>query len=160
MLDKIFTTMTEIGDYELILLKQKGLILTFIGSKLERFKLKLDDKFEFEMDYHENTIKYNLEPFTKVLSLFRQDVIELTKSKLIGMELKRGCQYDREWIQDIEVDGKKNTVVIKSTNGKHYSANNVRVYNTETTTAPIFNFAASLLVIDNKEVCESCTLTS
>ena len=85
MLDKIFTTMTEIGDYELILLKQKGLILTFIGSKLERFKLKLDDKFEFEMDYHEKTIKYNLEPFTKVLSLFRQDVIELTKSKLIGI---------------------------------------------------------------------------
>lgn len=100
---------------------------------------------DFLFSFNDNSLVYNLSEFDKIKKLFRLDVVEAVKSKLIGMEIKRGCQYDSEWISSIVTDKDMDILVI-STSGVSYNAEKVKVYNTEHTTMPMLNFAASLVI--------------
>ena len=92
-----------------------------------------------------NSLKYHNDDIEKVVDLFRKDLITLTKNQLIGMEIKRPCQYKREWIVGF-IDSKIGDVdTIVSNTGSQYRINKVKVYDTEDTTVPLYAFASELL---------------
>ncbi len=70
-----------------------------------------------------------------------------SKDSLIGMELKRGCQYNREWIADLIFD-EDNRVIVKSSSGECYDSKNIRVYKDEENVSSIFDFSAYLKISD------------
>ena len=79
---------------------------------------------------------------------FRVSSISQARQKLIGMELKHGCQYNREWVDDIWIDEDKLQIMIKSSSGEFYNADNIRVYSTEENLCSIYDFAIQLLISD------------
>lgn len=151
MLDNLLKVIFGLEEYELLLMKRLDIL------EFEDFTVlsKIDKSFKLAL--YSTSLSWNKGSFDKHLFLFRSDIIEKTSRQLIGMELKRGCQYDREWIHGIEVDYVTKQIVIQSSTGQHYNANNVRVYDTESTLTPLFNFA-SKLVFTNVEIkeCKKC----
>lgn len=86
--------------------------------------------------------------FEKYIKDFRIGNISKTKDQLIGMELKRGCQYNREWIKDILMEGDTGELIVQSTSGATFKADRIRVYNSEDTMCSLYDFSAHLLISD------------
>ena len=157
MFDDVFKAMSGVEEYELILMRQQGLLVKYEGVKVQRLTSPNVPNLKFEINHDLNVLTWELDKFKCLLGIFRQDLISSVAKNLLGMELKRGCQYDREWIKNIYINRKTGEVVIRSTNDKLYAADKIRVYNTETTLTPFYNFAAMLAVTDKEEEgCQSC----
>lgn len=157
MLDKIFKVMTEIGEYEFTLLAQRGLITKFNGEYYQQLRSQRIKDFKFEINYNTGTLQWNLEHVPMFLNFFRMDVLEATLTQIVGTELKRGCQYEREWIEGILFNKPTGEILVHSTNGNNYSADKIRVYSTETALTPLFNYAAMLLVTEVEDSgCKTC----
>lgn len=97
--------------------------------------LKKQQMYRFVVDV--NLIKRNL-------WALRCDVIEKTKHLLIGMEMKRPCQYFPEWIASIDIiDGE---IIVKNSVGISYNADKVRVYDEKDNLFLITEFSVGLLL--------------
>lgn len=156
-LDKMFKVLTGIEEYELILMYQKGIITRQEGVDVQSLRSDKISNFEITFSQKLGTLCWKLKNCTKFLNLFRMDVLEVTSKKIVGMELKRGCQYNREWIRAITFDKDFGEILVHSTNGSIYNADKIRVYSNETTLTPLFNFAAMLLVTEVEvSDCQSC----
>ena len=157
MFESMFKAVTGVEEYELILMRQKGLLVKYQGVKVQRFTSPNSEKFNFELNHDLKTLTWGLDKFECLLGLFRQDLICSVANNLLGVEIKRGCQYDREWIKDIYTNRETGEILVRSTNDKLYAADKIRVYNTETTLTSFYNFAAMLAVTDKEEEgCQSC----
>lgn len=89
-----------------------------------------------------DSITIRLGKVDRLIEDFRKAIVNNNYDSLIGMELKRGCQPDREWISDISIHN--NEITVHSSTGYVYRADSIRVYKNEEDLCSLYDFAAFL----------------
>lgn len=155
--DDVFKTLLGVGKYEYLLLQHFGHVSLTHHLNIDNFKKQLH---VYNSGIHEylTSIIYEdgQEIFTKnggvrankkvknLINKGRVEIINMFKQNLIGTEIKRGCQYDREWISAIDVKNDMSFATVTSNSGQSYDISNVRVYNTETSHISLIEWACKL----------------
>lgn len=140
MIKKLFCTIGGIGEKEFDLMLMTDAIRIVDGGSLGKIVLSnekvLMSLTSDNLVFHEGMIK-------SVVDLFKSDIMDIASCELLGMELKRPCQYNREWINGFVKDALGGIIGVLSSSGVTYDLDKVKVYKDEDNTSSVYSFLSS-----------------